>query len=531
MSMAQKVSWAPGFLVALLAGCGPGFVPIDGGPGDTAVDDGSGTDMSTDLPDAQDGDAEDVDVEPFCGDGVVGNGETCDPGASVGCTTTCGSTGVEECASDCSAVLSCIVPDETCNNADDDCDTIVDDALTDCRCTTDDPLDHEECNDIDDDCDGEVDEGLADCRCTTDDPLDHEECNDIDDDCDGEVDEGLVDCRCTTDDPLDHEECNHIDDDCDGVIDDGLTDCGCTGGVAPASEVCDRIDNDCDGEVDEENTHVSPAGTCLGFGEACVPVREECSSGLCVGDQFDMYCTEECNPAAPDPPCTSPEYRCYDDPGMGETDHCRRNYDACTKESDCGLGETCTVVPTDDGLALGTECRPALNMRDLDQDCGAGMQCGNDICVQSTFCSEICHESSDCGATTIWACVWTWRTVDGATGYIPECQHRCGDDTDCTRNVTIGACQPGATSPAPYQGTGYCSSLGSGQPTGGDCDHTAVPPVVCDHRICNDGGTGVCTEPCDDSGDCTISGWTCLDSSVTFDGFIGTVPMRVCDSL
>ncbi len=549
-------------MVAAGFGCGPGFVPFDTGSPDTGEEDSGGVDWTADTPDDGDdadaGDAADVEAEPSCGNGIVEPGEDCDDLAPGSCETSCLSTGTEECAG--CVVLACLVPDETCNNADDDCDTAVDDGLADCRCTTEAPWDHEECNDIDDDCDGEVDEGLSGCRCTTDDPLDHEdcngidddcdgavdedladcrcttgaawdheECNDIDDDCDGSVDEGLTACRCTTDDPLDHEDCNGIDDDCDGAIDQGLVDCGCRDGAAPTDEVCDRIDNDCDGSVDEENRFVTPTGTCNGFGEACVPARQECSSGICEGDAFEHYCSEACDPSTPDPPCTAPDYRCYDDLDGTPDGTCLRNYDPCDWDGACGLGEVCTVQATDDGTSLVTECRPALNTNDLGDVCGAGLSCGNDICYMSTFCSEVCRSAADCGAG--WECVMIAHRIGTASEYIPQCMEPCGDDADCTVG-TLTACQPGARAPAPYLGTGYCSILYTGTdrlPTGGDCDHTAVPPRFCEHAICSDSGTGVCTEVCIDSGDCQLSGWTCVNTTVTFAAPIGSVAMRVCD--
>ncbi len=538
--------------VALLldAGCGNGFVAIDGHSSDPAGDDGGSGDGGTDAPPA----------EPFCGDGNVDEDEECDDAAPGDCETTCGSTGIEDCV-DCE-VQGCLLPDESCNEEDDDCDDEIDEGLTDCRCTdggtpwdheecndidddcngevddgledcrcTDgDPWDHEECNDIDDDCDGEVDEGLTDCRCTDGgEPLDDELCNDVDDDCDGEVDEGLTDCRCTHDDPLTDELCNRVDDDCDGEVDEDLTDCQCTDGGSPTAEVCDRIDNDCDERIDEENTRTSPPSDCLDFGETCNPAWQQCKSTLCVGDDFEHYCTELCDPSAPDPPCTSPGYRCYDDPDPLEDDVCKRNYPSCTRESDCGSGETCTVQLTDSGTNLVTECRPELGGGTLSDTCATDGDCTNDICYRGTFCTEVCNSTSDCG--TGFACVMINHLEGGVREYIPQCMRPCGDDTDCTVG-TLTACQPGAESPSPFAGIGFCTILYTGTDrvaTGEDCDHYGSPPIWCEHAICSDSGSGVCTEVCIDDGDCTLSGWTCVDSSVTFGAPIGSVAMRVCD--
>ena len=68
---------------------------------------------------------------------------------------------------------------ELCNNADDDCDDLIDEGLF-CLCT---PRD-EQCNRFDDDCDGLADEGL-DCPCA---PT-LEVCDNHDNDCDHQIDE------------------------------------------------------------------------------------------------------------------------------------------------------------------------------------------------------------------------------------------------------------------------------------------------------------------------------------------------------
>ena len=83
------------------------------------------------------------------------------------------------------------------------------------------PVPDEACNEADDDCDGTVDEGVVNA-CGECGPVPNEECNGVDDDCDGETDEGLLNAcgQCG----VQPEECNGIDDDCDGQIDetDGL---------------------------------------------------------------------------------------------------------------------------------------------------------------------------------------------------------------------------------------------------------------------------------------------------------------------
>jgi hypothetical protein len=52
----------------------------------------------------------------------------CVQGTATACTTTCGTTGTATCSAECTLAIdtSCTPPTETCNDADDDCDGVVD---------------------------------------------------------------------------------------------------------------------------------------------------------------------------------------------------------------------------------------------------------------------------------------------------------------------------------------------------------------------------------------------------------------------
>ncbi|MCA9557751.1 MAG: hypothetical protein KC583_04210, partial [Myxococcales bacterium] len=208
-------------------------------------------------------------------------------------------------------IIQRAIPQETCNNRDDDCDGRVDEDLlracaTDCGqgtevcqrgvwqgCDAVQP-EAEVCNAIDDDCDGNTDEGEAG-------PL-REDCAN---DCGGGervcVDGVLTECSAPT--PRD-EVCNGNDDDCDGSTDEGVTRacqtaCGvcqqvCVGGgfaacaaPQPHPEACNGADDDCDGNADEALTRACQT--------ACGAGRETCNAGAWVGCDARVPADELCN--------------------------------------------------------------------------------------------------------------------------------------------------------------------------------------------------------------------------------------------
>ena len=74
-------------------------------------------------PDTPTDTAQEVEIPEECGNGVIDEGEDCDPvyEASRSCDTTCGSTGTQACGAACEWG-ACDPPDEECNGEDDDCD-------------------------------------------------------------------------------------------------------------------------------------------------------------------------------------------------------------------------------------------------------------------------------------------------------------------------------------------------------------------------------------------------------------------------
>ena len=227
-------------------------------------------------------------VDDNC-DGNIDEGFDCRMGHAVSCTTTCGSLGTGTCSLDCTipGPSECAPPAEICNGADDDCDTLCDNGLACCSgltefCTT-------ACSSAG------IRTCTSTCSWSTCSPP-PETCNGADDDCDTLCDNGFECCRdergeCTTScgstggrvcssscawgactPPA--ETCNGADDDCDTVCDNGFeccaglessctTSCHSTGtrtcsmacewsDCEPPDETCNGADDDCDTLIDED---------------------------------------------------------------------------------------------------------------------------------------------------------------------------------------------------------------------------------------------------------------------------------------
>jgi hypothetical protein len=181
-------------------------------------------------------------------DGNCDEGWTCCAGTSVGCATSCGTTGTETCSSTCTSG-PCTPPAETCNGMDDDCNGICDEPGC-CRGAT------ESCTTS---C-GSTGTHTCDSTCQWGSCIPPTEiCNGVDDDCDGSTDEDYVPWICGMGACIRQSTCT-------GGVEN------CTPGT-PETEICfNGADDDCDGFEDEDCTIPCPSPqVCPGATDALSP--------------------------------------------------------------------------------------------------------------------------------------------------------------------------------------------------------------------------------------------------------------------
>ena len=436
---------------------------------------------TAELCDGRDNDCDGMTDEDFpllgttCNNGQPGvcrqNGTyVCAPnGMGVTCTAPPGSPGTE-----------------TCNNLDDDCDTMVDEAPL--------PLVGEICAPGT----GVCAPGRWACTngmlvCPPPSSGNPEVCNAADDDCDSLVDES------PPGQPLPGEELNCVDPgfgtvDMNGNCTGGACDVGecefgqtvCTNGgiecdnyVGPSPEICDGLDNDCDGNADNMATCPNPNNVCQS-GECVVP---------CAGGEFPCPAGYVCQPLPGPPagnycvpdPCVGVQCQANEvcDPATGGCrdlcqgvmcragEECRLGFclDCFDLPDTCDAGELCVADGTGVGQCVDNPCDP--NPCAANQTCNNGECTGdcslcasNEICVGGTCVPDRC-DNVNCGPNQV---------CDPETG-------------GCTGNRCEGvACQPGQV----------CV------PTTGDCIADPCATTMCpsgDVCTVDPAGRPVCGEP------------------------------------
>ncbi len=364
------------------------------------------------------------------GDGTVDEGFTCAAGATEACTTSCGTSGTRTCSGTCGGFGACVAA-EACNGCDDDGDGTADEDFA-CRqgatmgCTSScgtagvrtcgatcggfgGCVATEACNGCDDDGDGTADEGFlcvggSSTSCTT-------GCGTTGTQACNATCSGYASCSAT-------EVCNGCDDDGNGIADNGFT---CAQGSTSACTVC--------GGAGTQTCN----GSCSGYG-ACT--RPEVCNGCDddgVGGPDDGFacvqgavlpCTTACGTTGSrtcSGTCTLPA--CF-----AATETCGNG---CDDDGDGMIDEGCVTGPVNDVCggaitlsgATGSRSDTLVGATAQTTDCGSGVEVFYAVTVASpsivylstlggaTFDTRLSYRGTACAGSSV-------QCVDDSCGVV-----------------------------------------------------------------------------------------------------------------
>ncbi|MDP6942933.1 MAG: MopE-related protein, partial [Myxococcota bacterium] len=297
-------------------------------------------------------------------------------------------------------------------------------------------------------------------NCPVEPPVD-ETCNGADDDCDSFIDEGVLNACGTCGDVPEDTTCDGEDDDCDGATDEAFEPeaitCGdgaCSapgtrtclegapfddcvpGSASDGDATCDQVDDDCDGETDEDVEGIHTA--CDSEDDA-----DKCETGVWVCDaggterrcDNDVPSPELCTPAdeAPgDEDCDT-----LIDEGFGDKG---AKCDSDVDEDNCETGEwVCPpggvqLICDDDDASTPETCDGLDN--DCDDEIDEGLDPTTADCWKDPAHGE-CHQdkggqNATCEGSEGWACTVTSLSYE-------QDERSCDSkDNDCDGSVDEG---------------------------------------------------------------------------------------------
>ena len=380
------------------------------------------------------------------GDGTVDEGFTCAAGATEACTTSCGTSGTRTCSGTCGGFGACVAA-EACNGCDDDGDGTADEDFA-CRqgatmgCTSScgtagvrtcgatcggfgGCVATEACNGCDDDGDGTADEGFlcvggSSTSCTT-------GCGTTGTQACNASCSGYASCSAT-------EVCNGCDDDGNGVADNGFT---CAQGSTSACTVC--------GGAGTQTCN----GSCSGYG-ACT--RPEVCNGCDddgVGGPDDGFacvqgavlpCTTACGTTGSrtcSGTCTLPA--CF-----AATETCGNG---CDDDGDGMIDEGCSPTNETCGTALGYSIGTTVNGTTSGATNHHGASCG-----ASSGSPDLAYSFVSSGVTTTRTTLRVDTVSHDGTIHVHSASScsgpdelGCNDDAGTTRASELASVYPQGT--------------------------------------------------------------------------------------
>lgn len=231
----------------------------------------------------------------------------------------------------------------------------------------------------------------------------------------------------------------------------------------------------------------------------------QCASNYCHEGRFGKFCATPCVEGAECPGAVGGfAMEC----GQVEVPHnsgseaiglCTRTSPAgCSSQEDCGAGERCQFIVSEDGGALETLCVPGAGGNEVGKACTLDTQCQSGLCLEGS-CSAPCVDRGVCGDFQV--CDVDQVEKDGATGVFDICKdieiRQCDASIDCSP-ADLLACNVLIVDVNDEVDALYCGPKNPGM---GELGARCEDHAQCDSDLCwQFMGTesGECTEFCEE---------------------------------